>query len=138
MNLQDLKQSRLLLIRYVLHSDYIDLNLGNILVRAIGSYKYFDNGKFLIQKIIDDRIKVEEEFHMASSFLTLAKDLASKQPTATLPSTVAHDDRNTANSPTCIKLFGQRILTTGNNNKINSNNNINFLFINIKKDKNFL
>ena len=133
LELQDLKQSRLLLIRYILHSDYIDLNLGDVLARSIDSYKYFDNGKFLIQKIIDDRIKVTEEFHMANSFLTLTQDILSKRPTTTSYNNDAHHNRNTINSPNCIRLFDQKILTRGNNNKNNSNDLPNSTTKGIKK-----
>ena len=110
LSLEDFQQARLLFIRYVLHSDYIDLNLGDILVRAIDTYKYFKNGKIIIQKLIDERIKTEKELYMANSFLNLTKDMLSQNSSSS--STVHSHSNGGNNSPNCIKLFDKRILTS--------------------------
>ena len=138
LSLEDFQQARLLFIRYVLHSDYIDLNLGDILVRAIDTYKYFKNGKIIIQKLIDERIKTEKELYMANSFLNLTKDILSQNSSSS--STVQSHSNGGNNSPNCIKLFDKRILTSNsttttittttsttmmkNNSTDNINNNI--------------
>ena len=99
LSLGDFQQARLLLIRYILHSDYIDLNLEHVLSRAIGTYKHFKDGKRVIKEIIEDRIRVENDFNQANMLLNLTENVGEKvSPSLT-------DEGRQIYSPNCIKLF---------------------------------
>ena len=108
LSLEDLQQARLLLIRYILHSDYIDLNLEHVLSRAIGTYKHFKDGKRVIKEIVEERIRVEDDFYQANVLLNLTEKIGQDvSPSAT-------DAGRPIYSPNCIKLFNTSTLVCKN------------------------
>ena len=118
LSLGDFQGARLLLIRYILHSDYIDLNLEHVLSRAIGTYKHFKDGKRIIKEIIEHRIRIENDFNQANMLLAFTENVKKKvSPSST-------DEGRQIYSPNCIKLFDVNSLVHTSDSKADILDNV--------------